>query len=172
MPLPPPGCTTPAHTTSTPGCREVSSSCPLLSKVMQPNTRFSWSETGKITTLMLRPATPQLTQSHPGAVQLHQWTSHPSVPWIWEGTDHRHVCKPVNLHFSLGVQPNRKPESWTRQRRSHQTWSQPPGRSANDLPAQKKRRLGKSLCQKPSKTDIPDQLCTFTAFLDTTSGVK
>lgn len=67
-----------------------------------------------------------------------------------------------------------KPQAWE----LDQTAPKPPNlvpatRQVCKWPASpKKRRLGKSLCQKPSKTDIPDQLCAFTAFLGTTSGVK
>lgn len=61
LPSPPLGCMTPAHTTSIPSCREASSSHPLLSKAMQPNTQFLWSKTNE------RPQPSSCTQPPPSS---------------------------------------------------------------------------------------------------------
>ena len=66
LPSPPPGCTTPAQPTSIPGCRGTSSSCPLLSKAMQPNTQFSWSKTHE------RPQPSSCTQPPPSSHRVTQ----------------------------------------------------------------------------------------------------
>lgn len=137
------------------------------------HTVFMVQNTWDTTTVIWHPATPpQFTQDHPGAVQMHQWTRELAIPWLWEGMYHHHTHRPSNLQLTFGS--TTKPQA----RELDQTGPKP----SNPVPATrqvckwpanpKKGKLGKSLCRKPSKTDIPDQLCTFTAFLGITSGIK
>lgn len=95
----------------------------------------------------MRDHNPHLAPSHPPA------NSHKTTQVLfkcisgqesWPSRGYGRVCTTITYTDQatysslLGALPNRKPESWTRQGQSHQTQSQPPGRSANDLPSQKR----------------------------------